>query len=104
MYEGGIRVPFIVNWPGTVPAGTTNNEVIAFWDMMPTFAELAGVKPPDNIDGYFHCRRAAGKKTNGSTRVSLLGLRPLSPPLRSGRASGEVERYPARPRRRDPIV
>jgi len=51
MYEGGIRVPFIANWPGTVPAGTTNNDVIAFWDMMPTFAELAGVKPPDGIDG-----------------------------------------------------
>lgn len=51
MYEGGIRVPFIVNWPGTVPAGTTSNEVIAFWDMMPTLAELAGVKPPDRIDG-----------------------------------------------------
>jgi arylsulfatase A-like enzyme len=51
MYEGGIRVPFIVNWPSTTPAGTTNNEVIAFWDMMPTFAELAGVKPPVGIDG-----------------------------------------------------
>lgn len=51
VYEGGIRVPFIARWPGKVPAGATSDEVIAFWDMMPTFAELAGVPAPDGIDG-----------------------------------------------------
>ncbi len=49
--EGGIRVPFIARWPGTIPAGRTSDEVIAFQDMVPTFAELAGAKPPANIDG-----------------------------------------------------
>ena len=49
--EGGIRVPFIVRWPGKVPAGATSDEIITFWDMLPTFAELAGVKAPDGIDG-----------------------------------------------------
>ncbi|MHC4097535.1 MAG: sulfatase/phosphatase domain-containing protein, partial [Planctomycetota bacterium] len=49
--EGGIRVPFIARWPGKVPAGKSSHEIIAFQDMMPTFAELAGVNCPDNIDG-----------------------------------------------------
>ena len=49
--EGGIRVPFIARWPGTIPARQTSDEVVAFQDMLPTFAELAGVTPPREIDG-----------------------------------------------------
>ena len=49
--EGGIRVPFIARWPETVPANRTSNAVIAFQDMLPTFAELAQVTPPQAIDG-----------------------------------------------------
>ncbi len=49
--EGGIRVPLIARWPDTIPAGRTSHEVIAFQDMMPTFAELAGAQTPTNIDG-----------------------------------------------------
>ena len=49
--EGGIRVPFIARWPGRIPEGGTSDEIIAFQDMMPTFAELADGKAPDNIDG-----------------------------------------------------
>ncbi len=44
LYEGGIRVPLIARWPGTVPAGSTSDHVSAFWDFMPTFAELAGAE------------------------------------------------------------
>lgn len=51
LYEGGIRVPFIARWPGVVPENHLSDDVIAFWDMLPTFAELAGAKAPDNIDG-----------------------------------------------------
>lgn len=51
LYEGGIRVPFIARWPGVVPAGRTSTEIIAFQDMLPTFAELAGTETPDDIDG-----------------------------------------------------
>ncbi len=43
-HEGGIRVPFIVRWPGTVQAGVENDHILAFYDMMPTFCDLAGVK------------------------------------------------------------
>lgn len=42
--EGGVRVPFIVQWNGKVPAGTTSHHISAFWDMMPTFTELLGLK------------------------------------------------------------
>lgn len=50
LYEGGIRVPFIVWWPGTTPAGTVSDHVGYFGDLMATAADLAGVKPPENID------------------------------------------------------
>ncbi|MEM9480220.1 MAG: arylsulfatase [Verrucomicrobiota bacterium] len=51
LYEGGLRVPFIARWPGVIPAGQKNEEVIAFQDMLPTFAELAGARVPDEVDG-----------------------------------------------------
>lgn len=40
LYEGGIRTPFIVYWKGKVPSGKVSAHVAAFWDMMPTFAEI----------------------------------------------------------------
>lgn len=41
-YEGGIRIPFIVYWPGKVNAGTVNDHPLAFYDILPTFCELIG--------------------------------------------------------------
>lgn len=51
LYEGGIREPMIAWWPGKIKAGTTSDHVSAFWDIMPTFAELIGFGSPKNIDG-----------------------------------------------------
>lgn len=51
LYEGGIRVPMIVRMPGTVPAGEESGQVWSMWDFLPTAAELAGVEPPEDIDG-----------------------------------------------------
>jgi len=42
-HEGGIRVPFIVRWPGHVKAGSESDQPFAFYDMMPTFCEIAGI-------------------------------------------------------------
>ncbi len=50
MYEGGIRVPLIVRWPGTTPAGTETAHVGYFGDLMATAAELAGVDSPAGCD------------------------------------------------------
>lgn len=43
-HEGGIRVPFIARWPEHVPAGTVTDHLCAFYDVMPTFCELIGIK------------------------------------------------------------
>ncbi len=46
LYEGGIRIPFIARWPGKITGGSVSEQVIAFWDFLPTAAELAGVPVP----------------------------------------------------------
>jgi arylsulfatase A-like enzyme len=51
LYEGGLRIPFIVRWPGKVKAGAVSEHLGYFPDIMPTFAELAGVNCPADIDG-----------------------------------------------------
>jgi arylsulfatase len=51
LYEGGIRVPMIARWPGRIGAGTTTDHVSAFWDVLPSIAEITGAAPPDGIDG-----------------------------------------------------
>jgi arylsulfatase A len=51
LYEGGVHVPMIAYWPGTVAAGSTSEHISAFWDMVPTFTELAGVSVPETTDG-----------------------------------------------------
>ncbi len=51
LYEGGIRVPMVAWWPGKVTPGSNTDHISAFWDVMPTFAELAGADVPEDIDG-----------------------------------------------------
>ena len=52
LYEGGIRVPMVVRWPGYVPAGQTSNFVWDMRDFFPTAAALAGgVEAPTHLDG-----------------------------------------------------
>ncbi len=54
MYEGGLRQAAFTWWPGTVPAGRVTDEPWAFWDLLPTFAELAGAGLPGGYtpDGH----------------------------------------------------
>ncbi len=51
LYEGGIRMPMMVRWPGKVPAGKTSDLVWCFADFLPTAASLAGVEVTGDIDG-----------------------------------------------------
>ncbi len=51
LYEGGIRVPMIVRWPGRVEPGTTSDHVSAFQDFMPTLAGISGSQTPSDMDG-----------------------------------------------------
>jgi arylsulfatase A-like enzyme len=61
LYEGGIRVPFIVRWPDRIEAGSTSQHIGGFQDMMPTFSQLAGAKPPQN-DGISIVPTLLGRK------------------------------------------
>ena len=47
LYEGGIRVPFIMAWPGHIEGGRTTDHVSAFWDFLPTLADITGAELPD---------------------------------------------------------
>jgi arylsulfatase A-like enzyme len=51
LYEGGIRVPMVVRWPGHIAAGQTRDFAWAFWDVLPTAAELVGAMIPAGLDG-----------------------------------------------------
>ncbi|XZE56913.1 sulfatase-like hydrolase/transferase [Planctomycetaceae bacterium SH139] len=61
LYEGGIRVPLIVRWPGTTPAGTTSDHIGYFGDVMATLAELASVDAPANLDSISFVPTITGK-------------------------------------------
>ncbi|QFQ12163.1 arylsulfatase [Pseudoprevotella muciniphila] len=43
-HEGGIRIPFIARWPGKIKPGTVSDLMFAFYDLMPTFCDVAGIK------------------------------------------------------------
>lgn len=51
LYEGGLRIPMIVRWPGRIAPGTVSDHLWYFPDMMPTLAELAGAEAPSDTDG-----------------------------------------------------
>jgi arylsulfatase A-like enzyme len=61
MYEGGIRTPLLVKWPGKIKEGSVSDHVSAFWDIMPTLAEIAGLPVPEGIDGISFLPELLGK-------------------------------------------
>jgi len=85
LWEGGIRVPMIARWPGHVAAGRTCDFATAFWDFLPTAAELAGTPVPEGIDGisivptllgkpqppheYLYWEQPQGKKLTKAVRM-----------------------------------
>lgn len=61
LYEGGIRMPTIAWWPGTIQAGSRTNHLSAFWDLYPTLAELTGAELHDSLDGISFLPTLLGK-------------------------------------------
>ncbi len=51
LYEGGIRVPLIARWPGKIQKGITTGHISAFWDILPTISEIAGINSLPQTDG-----------------------------------------------------
>lgn len=71
LYEGGIRIPFIVNWKGTVKEGQVSNLPSAFWDFLPTACDLAGIKAPKDVDGISLLPTILGKEKQQEKRKYL---------------------------------
>ncbi|MEM7375307.1 MAG: sulfatase [Bacteroidota bacterium] len=62
-YEGGIRVPFLIKWPGLTQAGTTNETPIIGSDLFPTFVDMLGGEPAAHpVDGQSILPLLSGKK------------------------------------------
>ena len=65
LYEGGLRIPSIVRWPGKIKAGTVSDLLWYQPDLMPTLAELTGAKVPADIDGLSILPELLGEKATG---------------------------------------
>lgn len=61
LYEGGVRTPMIAWWPGKIKAGSQSDHISAFWDLLPTFADVAGGDVPNDIDGISFLPSLLGK-------------------------------------------
>jgi arylsulfatase A-like enzyme len=61
VYEGGIRVPFIAWWPGSIQAGSQTDHISAFWDFLPTACDIAGVEVNMKTDGISYLPTLLGK-------------------------------------------
>ena len=71
VFEGGIRVPMIVKWPNNIAPGTTSDHISAFWDIMPTIAEMVGATVPADIDGLSFLPALTGNTADQSEHKSL---------------------------------
>lgn len=69
IYEGGAHVPCIMRWPGEIPAGETNDSLMATIDLLPTFAALTGAKVPNDrrIDGVNQLECILGNSRSSRT-------------------------------------
>ncbi len=75
--EGGVRVPFVAHWPGTIPAGTQSDAAITGMDLLPTLTKLAGGDVPHNrrIDGKDIWPLLSGKPNVKSPHEAIFYLR-----------------------------
>lgn len=64
LYEGGIRVPMIARWKNKITAGSETDHISAFWDVFPTFCELARTDFPKELDGISFLPTLLGNKEN----------------------------------------
>ena len=62
VYEGGIRIPMIASWPGMIKEGSETDHISAFWDVLPTLADLTGADKPADIDGLSFLATLLGEK------------------------------------------
>lgn len=82
MHEGGIRVPGMVRWPGTITPGTVCSTPVVGSDLFPTILEMCGAKPPTDriIDGISVLPALTGKTTVLERKVPLFWRLDMAPP------------------------
>lgn len=68
-YDGGLRVPFLVRWPGVIEASSRTTTVGLSFDIVPTFLEIAGCEPPDGLDAMSLLPAFRGDDSTGSDRT-----------------------------------
>ena len=68
MYEGGLRVPGIVRWPGVVKSGSSTERMTMTMDIFATVCEVVGVNPPSQIDGLSFLSALTGKDESSPKR------------------------------------
>jgi len=88
LYEGGIRMPMIVRWPGQVPAGETSDFVWTFTDFFPTAAALGGIEPPGDLDGMNVLPALRGEKQNAHDHLYWEFHDPFHQAVRKGEWKG----------------
>ncbi|BCM93486.1 choline-sulfatase [Abditibacteriota bacterium] len=84
-YDAGIRVPLIASWPGVIKAGTRTSAMVSWIDILPTLIEIAGGKPPVDIDGRSFLPVLRGKTTQHRDRI-----------FTTHSADGDMNIYPIR--------
>ena len=115
-WEGGVRVPAFVRWPGKVPAGLTSDAIVSTLDVLPTFSAIAGAAdkvPTDRgIDGFDQTQLFLGDSVNGARdhffyfekdelqavrqgnwKLRLPGLKEIRTWTELSQGSGEIELY-----------
>ncbi len=83
LYDGGIRVPFVVKWPAKIKSGTVSNTQVTGTDHFPSFLEMAGLplSPEDHLDGVSYLDAALGNKTQ---RPAMFWHSPIARPGSTG--------------------
>lgn len=84
VYEGGIKTPLIAYWKDKIKPGTTSGHLSAFWDFLPTCAEIVNAKNPENIDGISYLPTLLGKTNKQIKHEYLYWERDQSIGIRKG--------------------
>jgi len=90
VYEGGIKSPFVAYWKGKIKPGTKSGHISAFWDFLPTCAEIANVKNPENNDGISFLPTLLGKAKNQQEHGYLYWERNQCQAIRKGNMKAVV--------------
>lgn len=100
-YEGGIKMPFLARWPGVIEPGRQVDDLACFIDLLPTFAALAGTRPPADVDGIDISTVLDGGSLDAERPLYFFSNWSLNA-VRLGRWKLHLDRFPLKDRRELP--